>query len=526
MHRPPISSSGTATRVFLGLAMFLFAAWLSWLGWLADTYHSPTSPDEAANRLMAQQWARTGTLRVTTGLTAPQLAVFHPRSFAIQGNTLLPGSFVGFVMLQGLALKVGSAGPIIFTLLLSLVSVWAWYRIGRRYWEWPWALAAAALLCSLPVLIAHQLLPYTQPAVYVSFLLLTGWALLRYQEHQTVGRAIVVGLVYGLALFVRPVEVLFTGPIIAVVMLAHEKKWPLFLVTVAITLLGQIPWLLAAQQAFGAALASGYTTEGISVTNASAGLPIWKALLTPAGGAWSWNWLRTARDYLLLLYPALSAMTILALAMYFRRKFVDAKKVLKIGAVGLFIVYSLAYYGSWDLYPDAPASRIGSAASYARYWIPLYVGLVAGTIVFLRRTFPSFRPAAYTIIGLAIVANLWTWWQHPAGYRSVMAADRTAQQLLTTIISRTEPNSLVIAGHNEKLLVGTRLTSFAYPAKDQDWALVTEIVAERPVYILGIDAPMSAKALTMNAQRHELELVEIAGRASGPIWKVRIAQSL
>lgn len=519
---PTVDSTATAHRkpsVVNIVGLIALAGWLAWVGWQTTQHSVSTSPDEAANRFMATSWAQTGSLHVPTALSAAQLAAFHPRSFAIHDTQLWPGSFVGFVMLVGWLQRLGTAGPIILTLLISGLSIVAWYRLGRAFWEPAWALGAAALMTSLPVLIAHQVLPYTQPTLYVSFLMLAGYALLQYQQRKTATWAVIVGLLYGLALFIRPVEVLFTGPMIAVVILAH-RKYRHFLITVLTTLVVQLPWLIVAYQTFHAVLGSGYSLEGVSVSTAGSALPLWRIVLTPAGGAWSWHWLVSVRDYLLLLYPAMSAMSAVALWLYFRRKFIEPIKIFKIGMVILLGVYYLAYYGSWNLYVDATASRIGSAASYARYWLPLYIAMTAGVIVFLRTTLARFRPLALTMIGVLVAVNFWTWWSHPSGYRAVIKDDRHLLALRQQVLTSTEPDSLVIAGQNDKLLVGYRLTSYAYPTAAGEWQLLNTMVKQRPVYILAINPPVSQPSLAEQAAKQHLTLKLKTNTADGPLWQL------
>ena len=515
-----LAGPNTSPKENYALAIVLVASalWLSWLGWLNFHHPLPTSPDEAANHVLAQAFADHGTYTLPTTLNASQLNHFHPRSLTVQGSTLLPGSFVGFITIVGLSLKLGQAGPQVVLGIVWLVALWCWYRIGRRFWEWPWALASTVLVASIPVLIAHQVLPFTQPAWYVAFLIMTGWALLRYQERPVLVNAIVLGLLYGLALFVRPVEVLFTGPIIAVVMIAKRRWW--LLLTILVTIVVQWPWLSASRHLFGSAVGSGYGTVDLVPKPNTAQLSIFRVLFVPASGHWSWYWLTAARDYLLLLYPAMSALSVMAIIVYFRRKFIEPMKILKVGLVVLFIAYYLAYYGSWNLYPDVAASRIGSAASYARYWLPLYVAMAAGSIVFLRRAIKRFSLAGWLLAGLMVI-NFFTWWSHPSGYRAVLADQRQQESIERMIVASTSDQGLVIAGQYDKLLVGRRLTSFSYPQDDDQWQVVQAMAQQRPVYILALDMPFRPSAYVQNAAAHRITLQTVTTIYGQPLWQVK-----
>src|SRR5512135_3362079 len=104
-------TSAIGTRWIIPVALAAVVGWFGFLAWHAVHYQSFGSPDEAANSYMAKTFARTGEFRAPTGLSLDQLSRFHPRSLSVVGSDLLPGSFLGFILIHGLLEKFGSAAP-------------------------------------------------------------------------------------------------------------------------------------------------------------------------------------------------------------------------------------------------------------------------------------------------------------------------------------------------------------------------------------------------------------------------------
>ncbi len=470
---------------------------------------------------MSTYAAAHGSFSIPTTMSAMQLTAFHPRSLAAKDHNLLPGSFLGFILLTTALRWVGAAGPYIGTVFIFGLALYCWFRIARRYWEIPWAVLSTVGVATMPVIARHLALPYTQPILGLSFLITSSWALLRYQEKQTWGRAACVGFLYGVVVFIRPIDAIFTAPLIMVAMVVHRGHRLKMLLTGTVIALVQVPWIYAGYETFGSFLASGYTQQGIGLTNASGtGLAWWTIFTRPPSGEWNWHWIRSAIEYLLLLYPGWSMLAVAGACIYLRRKLVSWAKILKIGTVIAFLGYYVAYYGAWQLYPNDLAARIGSAASYARYWMPLYVGMVAGAVVFLRRMTISRRWVGYVCLVSLVAINTWDFWAHPSGYAATIRRDAVAADVVKSVQDATEPDSLLLAGQDEKYFVGERLTSFSIPTGDTSWSTLASIAHERPVYMLANEAFFQSVKTRAALAMANLEAQEFLQTTDGPWWKL------
>lgn len=518
-NQPPDHPQTPAPKRWLILSSVLIGGWLVFLGLTSWRYSTPGSPDEAGNALIARQLAATNTYRVPVALSPRQLEVYRPRSLSTQGSTLTSGSFLGFVQVQAAGQRLfGDAGPIVVTLALLAGAIIALYRIGRRYWEWPWALLACGLIATMPAVAIFNTLPWHHAAIFTSLLVLTGLAVLRFQEHQTIGRAMIIGAVYGLALMIRPVDVLFTGPAVAVVMLAHHRGWLYGLIALGVALVVQLPWLIAGWHLFGGFLATGYTTTGISPTSdGQAGLAWWRIFVPPGG--WSWHFWQAGWEGIVTPVPAVSAMAILSLVAYVRRKFTSLKKVVKIGAVSIFTVYYIVYYGSLDLRP-LTFTAVGFQISYIRYWLPLMAAMAAGVMVFLRGLSGLPRRTGILLGLTVILANAVTTIWHDSGFVGQARRDASQVAIQRGVLAATEPTSMIVAYNYDKVLVGRRLTSYRGPMNDSEWQLLAEIVAERPTYMLVTPVSPPLDQLASGAAQQQLRLERLSTISDATLWRL------
>ncbi|MEK7636825.1 MAG: glycosyltransferase family 39 protein [Patescibacteria group bacterium] len=516
---------GTRPSLFFRLAAGLaILGWLLATGWIVITANTVGSPDEAANAYFMSVLAKTGQYRVDTGLPAEVVSFLHPRSMAVQGQFLASGSFLGLVQAGGLVIKLVGAGAERFlTPLLSLGGLLAMYFVFRRFWGRWWALLGAALIAFHPAFFEFATLPYLHNGAFVAVLMVAAWAMLRLLERPSYLYSAGFGLAYGAALFFRPIEALWTAPAVIILLLAR-KLWRELLVVGLITLAVQAPWLIANRAVFGSFLSSGYTPSGVFIDAVGGTTVIAPAqrLFTPAGGQWSWHWLSSAWWYFVLLVPAWSAMALVALGRYFRRKYVTRSKALKLTGLSLIGLFPLVYYGTWNLYPQTPAADVGALSSYARYWLPLYVAMAPGVIITLR-----LLSRRWLVISLAVIlgaSQIVAVWSHPvSGISARFSADDKNRGLRGTVLAATENNAVIIAGHDDKYFQDQRLSTFRLPQNDGEWKTLRQLLTLRPVYLyVAVGAVNTGQAQTTMADyglRMERKLT--IGRDA--LWKISLS---
>lgn len=505
-------------------AGLLVIAWVLLTSWLVTRVTTVGSPDEAANKYLISVLAQTGQYRVDTGLSAEALQYLHPRSLAVQGQFLASGSFLGLVQAGALIQKMfGVGAEKMLTPFLLLGGLWAMFFVFRRFWSRWWSLLGVVLIATHPAFFEFATLPYMHNGALVAGLMIGAWAALRVLERPTWWRSCLLGLTYGAALFFRPIEAIWTAPGLAILLLAR-KLWRQLLLVGLVTMMVQLPWLLANREIYGSWLASGYTPTGVFTDEVGGGAvaaPA-KILFTPAGGVWSWHWLSSAWWYFVLLMPAWSAMAAVAIGRYFRRKYVSWSKSLKLSVLTLIGTFPLVYYGSWNLYPTTPAADVGALASYVRYWGPLYVLMAPGVVIVLRQM--SRRWLAVTLALVLLLSSGLTVWSHPvSGLRARLNANTKNSHIRDQVLSNTEPNAVLIAGHADKYFQGQRLAGFRLPQSEAEWQILSRLIATRPVYLYVAVGAVDTDETQAQLITHGLTMEQRLSIGRDGLWKIMIS---
>lgn len=510
-----------ASKLFFIVAGLLIIAWVAITSWFVVTMKTVGSPDEAANQYFMRELAETGQYRVDSGLPAETNTVLYPRSSTRQGQFLASGSFLGLVQVGAVVINIFGVGAERFlTPLVALVALWAMYLILRRFWDRWWALSATTLVALHPAWFGQMTNPYLHNGLFTAMLVISAWGLMRLLERPTLWRSIVAGLLFGGALYFRPVEAIWTVPLVVVLLVARKLWWQLVLIGI-VTILVQLPWLLVNEELYGSALSSAYNQAGVftdsdDVTEAVAAPA--KLLFTPPGGVWSWHWLSTTWWYVIVLGSPISILALLALGRYLRRA-MHGIKTLKLSLLGLPIMFLLVYYGTWDLYPTSTSSQIGWHASYIRYWIIVYVALTVGAVVAIQKMFTG-RVKIIAMVVLMSVNILTTGWHVNSGIRQRLAADRVGQDRQKFILRSTEPESFVIAGQQDKYLFGERRIAFAWPSDPTGLTAVKNTVAIRPVYLYGTLNQFSESKLKAQLAPYGLTIIKKATHGSETLWNI------
>lgn len=489
--------------------------------WPAERSTTFGSPDETGNRVFIAAQAEQGSFRIRTNLTSAELELFHPRSSTVQGSDLLPGSWIGFLQVGGWLERFGGWRlSFAFVPAISAIGLLALYRIFRRFWSRPWAWLGIGLVAAHPAWTTFQTSPMFHNGPFAAMLIVAGLGLLRLWERPTWRRAAVFGLAYGAALYFRPSEVIWSGPLIAVVVLALPRGWRWLLIAAAACAVVQLPWLLENQRLYGSMLRSAYAPDGLDTTNAGDAVSGWKKIFLPAGGRWSWHFWSSAWWYLFMLVPAWSAATVITVVTYFRRKFKQRIKILKLGLIMAGTLFLVIYYGSWDLYPAADAERVGPLASYARYWLPIYVAMSAGVVNLFRR-FGAHRAWLAIVVATMLVSELTVSVWHPqAGLRARWQQQRQALDIRSAVFGATPSNAMVIAGQNDKIIWPDRLAAFSLPTAPQDWPILQRLASKRPVYLYAAVGEYRLTTLNSQMQASGLALTNAVSIGRDTLWRI------
>ncbi|MBI3573314.1 MAG: hypothetical protein HY092_03900 [Candidatus Kerfeldbacteria bacterium] len=513
------------SKLFVIVVVFLSATWLTLaVSVVRQQGRYFGSPDETANDVFIRSLATKASYTYQSSLTPVQLTFLHPRSTFVRGSTLSSGSFISFTQFGAVIDRlVGSEAHRYATPLLGLLSLLALFGVFHHFWGRWWSLLGTVLVGAHPAVFNLYTVPLLQNGGFTALLVISGWALLQHHQAPSLKFAVRFAILYGLAIFMRPVELLWTGPAIAVVLLTMSQGWRWFLVIVGIAGLMQTPWLVADAQQFGSALTSGYTPEGLVDSSAQSQTvlsPLFR-LLTPVGGRWSWHWLSSVWWYMIMLIPAWSLAAVMGMAVYFRRKFVDRKKLIKIGFLIVIFCFLGAYYGSWNLYPATAAARVGFAASYVRYWLPLYVAMGAGFIVFLRVFRPWPKLLLITLVTVVLSGQVYEVWSHPvSGIKRRLDQAAMAKSTMNTVWPFIPANAIVVAGQDDKWFWPSRTTSYDLPHDPKGWTIVREALASHTLFLYVVPGQFPSPNWTKDVPLYGLRARVVRQIGTDTLWQI------
>lgn len=213
----------------LAILIFALAGAFFWLpSFGLDVY---LSPDETANAAMAQQVSGLHTFLTrpitwTSSDMGPAMLLevpwLHPRSFVLhstpRGIAMVPVGFLGFPLLLGFIFKLfGSSSLLIFIPLLAISVLYPLWRLTERWGKWGQVAALIGWL-TFPTVILYANRGLFSNLPLVCLLIWVIWLLRDGDEHEAknLWRYIIAGCLTGLAIIMRPPEILWILPLIVV----------------------------------------------------------------------------------------------------------------------------------------------------------------------------------------------------------------------------------------------------------------------------------------------------------------------
>lgn len=513
------------------------------------------SPDENANAFFAQQFSQTGRLAVFEPLNIAFNDALHPRSTVSVNGWLVPGGFIGLPVLYGIIISFFGGWILTFiTPLLAIVALFAWYGLVKKIYDREIAALSSLLLAIMPAWWYYSARSLMPNVPFVAFLIFAGYFLItrpsknkRYSEMDFV----ISGLLTGLALFIRPSELIWLALASVVAAVWFRTKCSirpilLFLGSIVIAL---IPMLFLNQATYSSPFTTGYTVEADPSTRSARGGDIIlspelacgelcesvevsgtessseiRQLLFPFGLSRT-STITNALSYGLGMFWWIAILGLIGLPLLFPTRQIESSKRNEQKAYLTFAaiasVYLIILYGSWTFYDNPDQSQVTMANSHVRYWLPIFVlatPAVAAAIRWIsRRAFtPTARflsTSALIIICLGLSVRT-TFFLTDDGLVNVADTLAESHEIHEHLLNLTEPDAVVIVDRADKLFFPDRRV--LYPLREEStYILMPRIVLRAPLYYYGITLP--EKDLTwLNTEKLfglglRIELVETFG---------------
>lgn len=481
-------------------ALVLFAVTTPWLTFgVSDVF---PSPDENANAQFAQTIASGSTLCIHDDQAALAGGLVHPRSTAVVGDCVVPGSFLGFPVLAGMMQTwFGVWGARLLTPFLAVIAVMVFWDLLRRFTRDEFvADLSSVFLMSAPPFWYYTARVMMHNVAFVSLLLLSVWIFVVARKHERSMGMFFSGLAAGLAIIVRAFEAPWILVLVLIMFFATQTykqtryvaAWILGCL-LPVVFMGMVQW-----GTYGHPLSTGYTvkTEVADVAASPVAAVVqeemWYEMFLPFGFDFK-GIFRNAYYYGFLLYPWIAIPAVAGIGIALRRR--DGWRLLAWLGVALG-VWLVVVYGSWTFAdnPDPRAITIGN--SHVRYWLPLFVlGSVFSGLAF-RMLFGALAKhhlrlaqgalACSVLVSVGLSASLVF-----AG-KDGLLANREAMSTFAikrdAILAATEEHAVIVVDRADKYLFPYR--SVVVPLRSESTYLaMPELAQAGPLYYFGVTFP-------------------------------------
>lgn len=485
------------------------------------------SPDEMANAFFSRTFAQNGSLWDFDALNLVLDGAIHPRSVNVVDDMLVPGGFIGLPVIYGVLTKVVGAWSLPFwtpllaaavaiffgltirkffgrrtgtiaTLLLMANPVW-WYGASRTLY--PNTLFAALVIGCAWFMLAAPIAPIFRERP-------RAFAWLGLSEQSTAAFA---GLLFGLALAVRPVEAYWLAPSAAILVIFGWRGLTKSRLAVfaAAAFLALLPFLWLNRSLYGHWLNTGYGSafSGASPVEMPGG---WGARILGPVGPYLFPLGFAPRDALkallsfglgffwwwtALVGAALAALAVTARSFAVRHKPWPRPAVVYAVVFAVMALWLVPAYGSYRPDDTSVAGAVTIGSSYFRYWLPLFVLSVLPVAwlidrLLARQTGRWGRVAvvAAAFVVIVIPAKIAVFLSPAEGLLAVRQTLIRNDREISRVLELTEPDSVIICDQADKQLFPERRVITPLRS-DATWKALAKISTGVKVYYYGVTFP-------------------------------------
>ncbi|MFZ4648836.1 MAG: glycosyltransferase family 39 protein [Patescibacteria group bacterium] len=447
-------------------------------------------PDEVANYFWAKELVANHRLSIPESFNVIAENQIHPRSFNTTAlGALVPGSFLGLIILFAFLATIFGTGAIIyFTPILMLGGAWAFYFLIKKVFnsENVALLSAVLLLISAPwqYYSFESLLPNVP---FVSLLIISVALLVSAKKNQY-WLWLLSGFTAGLALAIRPSELVWAAVAYLVLLIAKKNELSLlnFVVIFAGGLVALLPSIFFQYKIYGSLFVSGYDKLPDLAVQSSIFLKLLKQAVIPFG-LHPYLALHNFWNYFVLISPVTALLSFSGFLLYlkkWREQTINSKIYFWLTLFIFFWLFN--YYGSWQFEDLRTLSLNRLGASYVRYWLILFalslpfVGLLIDEIS-RRWKLKYFSLAAVIILGiLSIRQIIFSDPNNILAVRRKVADNRTvAAQLVKDIPN----NAIIITNRSDKIFFPERRVIETFGLKGDLNTILPNLKKLAPLYI-------------------------------------------
>lgn len=450
------------------------------------------SPDETANFVFIKTLAEEGVPRIYEPLNREVDNLIHPRSINVSGDYLVPGSFLGLILIYGLLGKAFGLCVVSFlTPFLAILAVLFFYYLIKKIFSADVAFFSGLFFLIHPAFWYWTSRSLANNVLFVS-LVVGGLAILTVRKKKNELTFALGGLFFGLAAIVRTSEIVWLGFMFLALALIYRKylSWRRIFVFIFFFVLVMLPIFYYNQILYQSPFASGYSRlqENLPPPRFFISKAQIKHFFFPFEVV-SDNFFKNFFNYFVSFFLIYFIFFILGTLLFIWR-LKKEKRRQKVYFIFFLIIslYLIIHYGSWNFHDNLDPAKVTIGTSYVRYWLPVYIfSLPFVSLIFL--AFLDIFKKKYLkllIGGLAILilfvysANLV--FSGEEGLLKIKENLWDYQEKSKTIQRLTESNAVIVADRNDKIVFPERRVVSCLIADCPKFESLPKLIERVPVY--------------------------------------------
>jgi len=486
-----------------------------------------TWPDETANYFFIKNYIAHSTFSVAEPLNQIADNIVEPRSFNVYQGNLVPGSFLGMLLIYGLIGKIVGISLIKFlTPLLAVLAGLFFYKILLKIFEPKIAFISSLLFFINPAWWYYANLSMLPNISFLAFILVGLYFLLKIDKEKKQKNLlwVILGAFFiALALIIRTNEFLWILVILIFLAIFYFKKikWQHIIIFLAINIFVFLPIFYYNQLTFGSYLSFGYLrlengptligqlpSEFKVSTNDT--LNFIKFIILPFGFQ-AKTILKNFYSYYFSLFWWLLLGAVLG-GFIFLKNYHAKEHGIYFLLCFVISLYLLIYYGSWNFADQLTLALNKIGISYVRYFLPIYIlslPLVAIFADYLQKLFNIKK--IKILISLFLILVFWGLAINAvylSGYDNLVKIKQNIKdnaELNKEVIALTEDNAIIISSRSDKIFFPERKVIGAWKIDDFDnWTKLLD--ANVPLYYFATESVDFLEQLDSDLFNYDLEL--------------------
>jgi len=509
--------------VVLGIIFFFIYSFLIF----GNSVARFTWPDETANYFFIKNYIEHSNFSVAEPLNEIANDLIKPRSFNVYNHNLVPGSFLGMLLIYGLIGKIVGIGLIKFlTPLLAVLAGLFFYKILLKIFEPKIAFLSGFLFFINPAWWYYANLSMLPNISFLSFLIIGLYFLLQINKErkQKNWPWVILGSFFiALALIIRTNEFLWI--LVALIFLAivyyKKLKWQYVGLFALVCILVFLPIFYYNQATYGQALSFGYLRleNGQSLTSqlptefkttGFGALNFIKFLVLPFG-LHPVTILKNFYNYYFILFWWLLISTCLG-GFVFIKNYHEKKQGVYFLLCFVISLYLLIYYGSWQFADQLTLALNRIGISYVRYFLPIYILSLPFIVIFLSTLISFFQNKKIKILMGLFFALIFLGFSinvvYLSGYDNLIKIKQSIKdyaEINKKVIGLTENNAVIISSRSDKIFFPERKVIGVWQNGDLEiWLKLVD--ANVPLYYYATESVPFLEQLDSDMYKFDMEL--------------------